>query len=74
MTGILESSLTRAAGVSKDTSAGIARLSAGRGTVAATLLLLALPVSSVHAACNDEPGPGVDWSECQKSAADVRLG
>ena len=31
------------------------------------LFVLAIPVSPALAGCGDEPGPGVDWSECEKS-------
>lgn len=63
MTGILHSSPARA---SKGAKACIARHGARRGAIFAALLLLALPLSPALAECSDEPGPGVDWSECEK--------
>lgn len=36
------------------------------------LLLMALAVPSVEAACSDGPGPGVDWSRCQKHHKIIR--
>lgn len=63
MTGILENSPTRPARVSKGAVTCIAR----QGAIAAALLLFAPPiVSPALAECSDEPGPGVDWSECEK--------
>jgi uncharacterized protein YjbI with pentapeptide repeats len=62
MTGTLENSPTRPARSSNGATVCIAR----HGATAAALFLLALPVSPALAECNDEPGPDVDWSECEK--------
>src|SRR5436190_11992880 len=38
-----------------------------RASASAGLFLVALVISPALAECSDDPGPGVDWSECQKS-------
>jgi uncharacterized protein YjbI with pentapeptide repeats len=67
MTGILENPPTLPAHASKDAKACAARHRTRRSAIGAALLLLALPTSPALAECNDEPGPEVDWSECQKA-------
>lgn len=63
MTGILDGSAKRAAQVDNGAKSCIAPHSA----IGAALLLFALSAPPALAGCGDEPGPDVDWSECDKA-------
>lgn len=62
----MEGTLAARATMNADTTLRRAHRGGILGAIGAGLLLIALPVPPALAACGDEPGPGVDWSECQK--------